>query len=137
MRRLRTLAINLALLAGSVLVTCLLAEVALRVARINTPSTVEFVPGKGLRRVPGSTYVHTKEGHSSGRFNAHGFRDVERDVKKPAGGYRIEIFGDSFVDALQVELPDSFPTARKGDRGHGADGRRGIEPRSIRVRHDR
>ena len=109
MRRLRTLAINLALLAGSVLVTCLLAEVALRVARINTPSTVEFVPGKGLRRVPGSTYVHAKEGHSSGRFNAHGFRDVERDVKKPVGGYRIEIFGDSFVDALQVELPDSFP----------------------------
>ena len=125
MRRLRTLAINLALLAGSVLVTCLLAEVALRVARINTPSTVEFVPGKGLRRVPGSTYVHAKEGHSSGRFNAHGFRDVERDVKKPAGGYRIEIFGDSFVDALQVELPDSFPA--RLEKAIAGTGRTGVE----------
>jgi len=105
----KTIALNLALLLGSVLVTCLIAEVVLRVAGINTPSTVEFVKGKGLRRVPGSWYVHSKEGHSEGRFNSHGFRDVERSVAKPAGGFRIEIFGDSYVDALQVALPDSFP----------------------------
>jgi hypothetical protein len=105
----KAIALNVALALGSILVTCVLAEVALRFARINTPSTVEFVDGKGLRRVPGARYVHDKEGHSEGRFNSHGFRDVERTLAKPPGAFRIEIFGDSFVDALQVALPDSFP----------------------------
>lgn len=101
--------VNVSLLAGTLLVTCLLAEIALRIVKINTPSAIEFIEGKGLRRIPGAWYVHTKEGHSEGRFNEFGFRDRSRVERKPAGTYRIEVFGDSFVDALQVPLEESFP----------------------------
>jgi lysophospholipase L1-like esterase len=42
------------------------------------------------------------------RINAHGFRDRERTEAKPAGTRRIVILGDSFVEALQVPLEDTF-----------------------------
>ena len=43
------------------------------------------------------------------RTNALGFRDIEHDLEKAAGTYRILLFGDSFMEALQVEFEESFP----------------------------
>jgi hypothetical protein len=53
--------------------------------------------------------------------NSLGLRDVEHPVAKPAGAFRILVLGDSFMEAVQVSLEDSF--ARRLERLHAADGR--------------
>lgn len=42
------------------------------------------------------------------RFNNHGYRDKDRTLKKPSDVYRIAMLGDSFIEALQVELEHTF-----------------------------
>lgn len=64
----------------------------------------------------GQSHVPNLRGWSIGRefkvwteINSKGLRDVEHDYKKPPGVFRILILGDSFAEALQVPLEDSFP----------------------------
>jgi hypothetical protein len=121
-RRGRAVLLNLCLLAATLLVAAIALEGVLRVLKLNSLSNVELVPGKGLRRVPGSTYVNRKEGYSEGRYNALGFRDVERQTAKPAGTMRIEVLGDSFIEALQVPLEQTLTAVleRKLNDGGGS-----------------
>lgn len=124
MRRLKAIAANLALVVGSLLVTALVAEAVLRVAKINNLSSIRVVRGKGILRVPGAPYVWRKEGFSEGRFNSHGFRDYERTLSKPPGVFRIGVFGDSYTEALQVPLEDSFPALLEKMLNNASSGRR-------------
>lgn len=41
-------------------------------------------------------------------FNSEGMRDVEHTYDKPPGVYRIAVIGDSFVNAQEVDLEDTF-----------------------------
>lgn len=43
------------------------------------------------------------------RFNSQGLRDVEHEEAKPPGIYRIVVLGDSYAEAMQVKLEESFP----------------------------
>jgi hypothetical protein len=84
-------------------------EAALSITKVNIPSTLRFVPNKGVTYEPHAYYRHTKEGFSEGYFNSHGFRDYERTYEKPPGVLRILVLGDSYIEALQVQLDESFP----------------------------
>ncbi len=42
------------------------------------------------------------------RWNSIGFHDVDHDVQKPPGVFRILVLGDSFVEGIQVPLEDLF-----------------------------
>jgi hypothetical protein len=44
----------------------------------------------------------------SGKVNSFGWRDKERTLVKPDNTYRIAVLGDSFVEALEVELDSTF-----------------------------
>jgi hypothetical protein len=109
MNRLKKLAINLGLVGLAVVITMGALEAALAITKFNTPSTIRIIPGKGTTYLPNAYYRHTKEGFSEGYFNSHGFRDYERTFEKPPGVFRILVLGDSYIEALQVQLEDSFP----------------------------
>ena len=41
-------------------------------------------------------------------YNSEGWRDLEHDVEKPDGVFRILVLGDSFMEANSVKLDDTF-----------------------------
>jgi len=100
---------NLGLLLSSLAIFAILLEAGLTIIRINTKSYTRFIPDKGGTFLPNAYYRFTKEGFSEGYFNSHGFRDYERTYEKATNTFRILVFGDSYVEALQVALSDTFP----------------------------
>jgi hypothetical protein len=100
---------TLGLVAASLVAALLLGEIGVRLCGLQGRAKVRVVPGRGITFEPGTAYRHVKEGFSEGRFNSAGFRDKERSIAKPAGGFRILVLGDSFVEAFQVALDESFP----------------------------
>jgi hypothetical protein len=63
----------------------------------------------GLVIHPPGTRIHLANFGQDVRFNSLGMRDVEHATGKEPGTFRILLLGDSFLEALQVGLDDSFP----------------------------
>jgi lysophospholipase L1-like esterase len=61
------------------------------------------VPNRG-----GVVYSEYREFQAPVHINARGLRDDEIGYDKPAGTYRILVLGDSFAEALQVPLQETF-----------------------------
>jgi hypothetical protein len=72
------------------------------------PPTRIYDPRTGFRLRPGMSGTWTIENTARFSFNSLGFRDVEWTParRRPR---RIAVLGDSFAEALQVELDQSFP----------------------------
>ena len=102
---------NLFLLCASLLVGVALFEVGVRALRIdyNLSPNWRYHPVLGWSQVPGASY----DAHLEGRplhvsFNSMGFRDDEHQLAKPPGVKRIVVIGDSFCEAIQVNLEETF-----------------------------
>ncbi|MBI5717894.1 MAG: SGNH/GDSL hydrolase family protein [Burkholderiales bacterium] len=96
------------LIAFGTLLALLLGEGALRLAGISFPVFEIPDPARGVALKPGKEGWYRKEGEALVRINQHGYRDAERTLAKPPGTLRIAVLGDSFVEARQVALADSF-----------------------------
>ncbi|HUG67339.1 MAG TPA: SGNH/GDSL hydrolase family protein [Pirellulaceae bacterium] len=86
----------------------LLAEVVLRLAGIAPPSPYQPDRVLGSRLKPHFAGWNVKEGKVFFRTNSAGFRDREHAKKKPNDTIRIAILGDSYCEAVQVELDETF-----------------------------
>jgi len=65
----------------------------------------------GSALIPGATGWWTQEEHEffvPVRINDAGRRDLDRTVEKPDGTFRVMLLGDSFVEALQVPIEQTF-----------------------------
>jgi GDSL-like lipase/acylhydrolase family protein len=115
----RALLGGLLVLCMTVLVCCAALEVGLRLLRVY-PSYSMPDRTIGFRLRPGARYRFTDEGGSEGRINSRGWRDREHTLSKPPGVTRIEVIGDSFVEAFQVPADSAFPALleRRLGRGH-------------------
>lgn len=68
-------------------------------------------PVLGSALIPNATGWWTQEEHEfvvPVRINAEGRRDLDRSRDKPPGTMRILLLGDSFVEAMQVPMADTF-----------------------------
>ena len=93
---------------GGCLVGFLACEVGLRVAGIRYPVFFTFDAERGIAPRAGAEGRYELEGEASIRINSHGYRDDEHSLEKPPGVLRIAFLGDSFTEAQQVELEDTY-----------------------------
>lgn len=111
-RAVRPWLLRLSLVPASLLAVGAAAEIALRVrypfAEGTWPS--RFVPEIGFTFEPGATVRQTNlfDFCVEQRVNGDGFLDREHALEKPAGTARVAFLGDSFVEAVQVELDRKF-----------------------------
>lgn len=106
---LRAASERLALFACATLLAFAAAEIA---ARWQIPVSENYFidhPLIGRFRKPNSTWRNkTSEFHTNGRYNSVGWSDIEREVEKPPGAFRIALLGDSFAEAHQVDREESI-----------------------------
>jgi len=62
----------------------------------------------GTKHIPDKQVIWRTEGFSNNRMSSVGLRDTEHTVSKEPSVYRIALLGDSLVEALQVDLNDTF-----------------------------
>src|SRR5262245_16528338 len=99
---------KISLTLAAVLFSVFFSEVALRIIGISYPSfyTVDEFQGGALR--PGAEGWWVREGRAYIRINSAGQRDREHNKTKPTNSWRIAILGDSYAEALQVAIEDTF-----------------------------
>jgi len=100
--------VKLAALALSATLGCLVVEVLIRVTDRDQPLVWQPDPKLGWWQRPGATMRWREEGNGLVQINSAGMRDVERTTAKPAGTFRIAIFGDSMTESVQVNLDQTF-----------------------------
>src|SRR5438552_2622971 len=105
----RLVAVRGALMFMALAGVFVVAEGALRVLRwpLNLVPT-NYIETVGTTNWPGHSGCYAREGRSCYTINAEGWRDVAHELAKPPGVYRIAVLGDSYVEALQVELEQTF-----------------------------
>ncbi len=92
----------------SLFVGLLLCEVILRVAGLSWPIFYQQSDDLGGELRPGASGIWTVEGNGSIKINSDGLRDEEHSEIKPKDVWRIAILGDSYAEALQVDLDETF-----------------------------
>jgi hypothetical protein len=101
--------------AALVLVSTIFAiglfEVSVRIFKVHYEINPfwKYHPVIGWSQVPNKSYHYWLDGKEIRvAFNSRGFHDVEHPLRKPSGTKRIVVVGDSFAEALQVNLDETF-----------------------------
>ena len=97
-----------ALVLGSLLLAALAGELTLRAIGFSFPSFWQHDERTGSRLRPGAEGWSPIEGTAYVKVNSRGLRDREHALPKPSGVYRIAVLGDSYAEALQVGLEETF-----------------------------
>lgn len=105
----RKWATRIALVTAGLLAAGAIAEVGLRLVGIRYVVFEQWDPVRGKALRPGQEGEYAREGRAHVRINGAGYRDHERTVARPGGLHRVAILGDSYVEARQVELGQTFP----------------------------
>lgn len=106
--RLRRLWGNLALVIFGILCGAIAAETALRAVGYSYPEFYLPDQARGYALRPGMEGWYRKESEVYIRLNSDGLRDREHAKAKPPDTIRIAVIGDSYPEALQVEMEDAF-----------------------------
>jgi vacuolar-type H+-ATPase subunit F/Vma7/lysophospholipase L1-like esterase len=100
--------IKVGLVVASLLIGLAMGELGLRLLGMQWPVFHRFDPILATSLLPGAEGRYTSEGDAYVRVSSQGLRDHERALTRPEGGLRIALLGDSYAEALQVSLEDSF-----------------------------
>lgn len=90
------------------IVFLVISESFLRIANYTAPHYVRPDLITGTRLMENAFYINKSEGSSQGYINSKGLRDYEYSYEKNEDTYRILVFGDSYIEASQVDLDSTF-----------------------------
>ncbi|HJT21580.1 MAG TPA: GDSL-type esterase/lipase family protein [Nitrospira sp.] len=107
MRRFLT---NSMLVCGSVCATLVGIELVLRVVGLSFPVFIRSDDVLGWSFFPKVEGYSVHEARAWVRINEAGFRDIEHQIVKPAGTFRIAVLGDSFTEGSNVAEAETFPS---------------------------
>ena len=93
---------------GFILIAITLLEGYFRLAGVGGGEFLQPDLQLGTMHIPGKQVIWRTEGFSNNRMSSVGLRDDEHAINKAPGIYRIALLGDSVVEALQVDLNDTF-----------------------------
>jgi hypothetical protein len=99
---------NLSLMLAAALIAILVCEIGLRAAGVSYPIFTQIDGDVGFSLRPGTEGWWKKEGNTYIRINSAGLRDREHAHAKSAHTLRIAVLGDSYAEALQVPIEDTF-----------------------------
>jgi hypothetical protein len=99
---------NAALAAASLAVALVVGEAVLRLAGFSYPNFWQPDPLTGSALRPGMEGWQRDEGTAYVKISAQGLRDREHALQKPAATYRIAVLGDSYSEAMQVDVERTF-----------------------------
>lgn len=125
---------GLVLAAFGAVMALLVLELGVRMLHLVPDRFWRPDPLLGTALVPGASGWWTQEEHEffvPVKINDAGRRDLDRGVDKPADALRILLLGDSFVEALQVPIEQTF--ARRLEQRLGAALGRPVEVVSMGV----
>jgi hypothetical protein len=99
---------NVALIFGAILFGIIACEVGFRVAGISYPSFYTADEYRGFALRAGAEGWSRSEGEAYIRINSAGLRDREHSKAKPVNTLRLAILGDSYAEAKQVSIQETF-----------------------------
>ena len=85
-----------------------ISEIGLRIARVSYPSFYKVDEYRGHALIPGVSGWWIQEGKGWVKVNKDGLRDKYYPKNKSKNTFRIAILGDSFAEAIQVNLEETF-----------------------------
>ncbi len=106
-----------------------LAEGMLRLLGVAYPPFYREAAIVGNTHMPGAAGWWTEEGETFVRINSDGLRDREHTFAKPPGTLRIAVLGDSYAEAFQVPLEQTFWATLERELSECA----GLEGRKVEV----
>lgn len=86
----------------------LIGEIALRVIGYSTPEFYTVDETRGYALAPNVKGLYRKEGRTWVEINSDALRDIEHTIQKPGNTLRIALIGDSYAEALQVDLNETW-----------------------------
>ncbi len=96
------------LILAAFAISLILGEVGLRLIGLSFPVFDTYDEVRGVKLVPGKRGWYRKEGAAYLEINSLGYRDREHDLAKPPGTFRIAVLGDSFTEARQMPVEDTY-----------------------------
>ena len=99
---------NVSLMLAGTLIGVLLCEVGLRLTGVSYPIFSQIDGGLGASLSPGAEGWYKNEGQAYVRINSAGLRDREHILSEPPRTLRIAVLGDSYAEAMQVPMEDTF-----------------------------
>ena len=96
----------------------IIAEAALRAVGYTYPDFYQRDSVVGVSLRPDARGWYRREGEAYVRVNSDGLRDFEHSIAKPANTFRIAVVGDSYCEALSVDVNQAFWSVMKGDLEH-------------------
>ncbi len=141
MIKLKTLGVNVGLTLCGLLMGVIIGEVGLRIGGIQGyPKIGDIVdsaptgfhtsdPDLGWKLKPGVSGKWKGEGASFVEVNSEGLRDREHTKIKPPNTLRVAVLGDSFTEAIQVPIEQTFWSKLERKLGNCAavKGRKNVE----------
>jgi hypothetical protein len=106
---------------AATILAVLLAEVALRLGGVSNVVFDAYDDERGIALQPGTSGWYDKEGRAWVEINSFGYRDEEHPLAKPPGVFRVAVLGDSFTEARQVALEDTFLSVAERISNEGRD----------------